>query len=63
MASVNLTKCDEVSKAELARLHDQQVIQRALLEFFLGKEKFKTDIVPLLVFKADNSGHYLDLPL
>lgn len=62
MVNVNLNNCAEVAKAELARLHDQQVLLQYLVKALLGKNKYDVIALTELKLEAKTKDDYLELP-
>lgn len=61
--AVNLNKCDEVALAELARLHDIQLLLQEQFKFFAGTKFYEDNVLPKLVLPALNNEDYLELPV
>lgn len=57
---VDLTKCDQVAKRELAYLHDIQLTNQELLKAVLGLTYYTNNIVPKLTKEVKSTSDYLE---
>lgn len=60
MAQVDLTKCDQVAKRELAYLHDNQMLLQELIKLFGGQLYFNEKVAPKLAKNVLNASDFLE---
>jgi len=62
VAQVDLTKCDQVARRELAYLHDLQMLMQIQIKFMYGETYYQNNVFPKLTKEVKTKDDYLELP-